>query len=398
MTANIPNDPVAIQRLYTSRDNNANASSYVGQQQRLWYNPITNAFYVSDGNTAGGIPVGSAAPISAVPIISRAGTANAVSITSSTPVTITGMTATPGAGTYLVTYNSGYQVSELTSVTQKAADDLGTLYAALMALTPTVTDHVPTYGGETLGPGVYTQPGASTLSGTLTLDAQNNPNALFVFRSVGAFSTAVASEVVLINGATSNNVWFVSEGSGSTGANSLLRGSLLANQAAVSTGIGSTIQGRILAIFGNADLGSTTIFTTPTGTTTLPLNSIVSFTMFASTGSLTNTGASVIPLSIGTNNGTITGFQTATIGGTIYPAGQQVAGNIHYGVYVDGVLFPGSGRSATRITTTSRYLMVLQAVVTVTAGQTIDIQSYADIGEFAVGPGMSMVLMPSILV
>ena len=60
MSANIPNSPVAIQRFFTSRDNNANASTYVGQEQRLWYNPITNAIYVSDGNTAGGIPVGTA--------------------------------------------------------------------------------------------------------------------------------------------------------------------------------------------------------------------------------------------------------------------------------------------------------------------------------------------------
>jgi hypothetical protein len=59
-TANIPNDPVAIQRFFTSRDNNANAETYVGQEQRLWYNPVTNAIYVSDGNTAGGIPVGTA--------------------------------------------------------------------------------------------------------------------------------------------------------------------------------------------------------------------------------------------------------------------------------------------------------------------------------------------------
>jgi hypothetical protein len=58
MSANIPNDPVAIQKFFTSRDNNADASTYVGQQQRLWYNPITNSIYVSDGETPGGIPVG----------------------------------------------------------------------------------------------------------------------------------------------------------------------------------------------------------------------------------------------------------------------------------------------------------------------------------------------------
>jgi hypothetical protein len=139
VTANIPNDPVAIQRLFTSRDNFANASAYVGQEQRLWYNPITNALYVSDGVTPGGVAVGSAVPTATVPIISRAGTANAVSITSTTPVVITGMTASPAAGTYLVMYNSGYQVNQLTSVPQQAADDLDILHNTLMALTPTVT-------------------------------------------------------------------------------------------------------------------------------------------------------------------------------------------------------------------------------------------------------------------
>ena len=44
-----------IQNLFTSRDNNANAETYVGQQDRIWWDPVTNAFYYSDGNTAGGI-------------------------------------------------------------------------------------------------------------------------------------------------------------------------------------------------------------------------------------------------------------------------------------------------------------------------------------------------------
>jgi hypothetical protein len=56
--ATIPNDPVAIQKFFTSRDNYANANTFVGEVQRLWYNPITNCIYVSDGNTPGGIAVG----------------------------------------------------------------------------------------------------------------------------------------------------------------------------------------------------------------------------------------------------------------------------------------------------------------------------------------------------
>jgi hypothetical protein len=46
-----------IQNLFTSRDNNANAETYVGQQDRLWWNPDTNAFYVNTANTPGGTPV-----------------------------------------------------------------------------------------------------------------------------------------------------------------------------------------------------------------------------------------------------------------------------------------------------------------------------------------------------
>jgi hypothetical protein len=57
---------MTIQNFFTSRDNNANANSYVGQQDRLWYNIDLNAIYVSDGNTPGGIPVGIAAGVDLV--------------------------------------------------------------------------------------------------------------------------------------------------------------------------------------------------------------------------------------------------------------------------------------------------------------------------------------------
>ena len=43
-----------IQNLFTSRDNNANSATYVGQQDRLWYDPVTNTIRVSDGSTPGG--------------------------------------------------------------------------------------------------------------------------------------------------------------------------------------------------------------------------------------------------------------------------------------------------------------------------------------------------------
>jgi hypothetical protein len=44
-----------IQNFFSSRDNNADGNTYIGQQGRIWWNPDANAFYYSDGVTPGGI-------------------------------------------------------------------------------------------------------------------------------------------------------------------------------------------------------------------------------------------------------------------------------------------------------------------------------------------------------
>ena len=68
MSSGNTNDSVYIQKLFTSRDNftqgnvqeaQANAASYVGQEGRIWWNPVYNAFYYSNGNTPGGVMIGS---------------------------------------------------------------------------------------------------------------------------------------------------------------------------------------------------------------------------------------------------------------------------------------------------------------------------------------------------
>jgi len=67
MSSGNTNDSVYIQKLFTSRDNftqgnvqeaQANAASYVGQEGRIWWNPVYNAFYYSNGNTPGGVMIG----------------------------------------------------------------------------------------------------------------------------------------------------------------------------------------------------------------------------------------------------------------------------------------------------------------------------------------------------
>ena len=305
--------------------------------------------------------------------------------------TIGNMTLTPPAGTYLATFSSEYS-DDVTSVTATAAADLAILYAELMALTPTVTNHAPAYGsGETLGPGVYTQAGASSIAGTLTLNG--GPDDIFVFRCAGALTTANGATIVLTGGAVSNNVWWVAQGAITTGSDAVIRGTLLANQAAVSPGARAAIQGRLLAVNGAISIDRA-VLTAATGVSVLNQGSLALFNIFAGIGPLTNAGASTIALSIGTNNGTITGFGTATITGETYVSGPPELAVIAYGIYVDGVLIAHSKRGQTQTRAQSGWPMTTQAIITVTEGQTVDVRTKVTLSSFSIGPAMSLVLLP----
>jgi hypothetical protein len=321
---------------------------------------------------------------------------DSVIIDSQTPIIIPDMTSTLNTGTYVVSYNTQFTVNNTSSQTLQAKEDLIALYDELMALTTTVTRAGGVYGnGETLTEGVYDFAAATSLSGVLTLNAQGDPTKQFVFRCTGAFTTDTFSEVALTGGALSSNVWFVSEGAGSTGADTIFRGSILANQAAVSTGARTTMEGRLLAITGEDSINTTT-FTIPTGTSQSTLGTISSFTMFTGTGAVGNAGASVIPQSVGTNAGAITGFATATVGGSIIPGGSSPLSIFRCGVYVDGVIIPDSLRATSRpfVAETFEFPVILQTIATITTGQTIDIRGYSDLGIQTIGPRMSLVITP----
>jgi len=116
-------------------------------------------------------------------------------------------------------------------------------------------------GGLTLTPGVYCQTGpaaATDLAGVLTLDGQGNPNAVFVIKLAGAFSTATNSNIALINGASSGNVYFQVNGAVNLGTGSTFRGTIVAN-GAISLLTGAALQGRGLSINGAINLNANTV-------------------------------------------------------------------------------------------------------------------------------------------
>ena len=80
------------------------------------------------------------------------------------------------------------------AVAAQAQNDVTTAYNFLNQLCNTnLTGQDP--GGLTLIPGVYCFASSAQLTGTLTLDAQGDPNAVFIFRIGSTLTTASNSSV-----------------------------------------------------------------------------------------------------------------------------------------------------------------------------------------------------------
>jgi uncharacterized protein with beta-barrel porin domain len=133
-------------------------------------------------------------------------------ITNTGPTTITGnIGLSPGLafpGQNSVTQTGQTFLGDAVAVRVK--DDLVTLYNVLASrpTSPFGTMTDPELGGLTLASGVYSFNDNATLTGTLTLDGGNDPNAVFIFNIESTLVTAVNSEIVLVNGAQGGNVFF----------------------------------------------------------------------------------------------------------------------------------------------------------------------------------------------
>jgi hypothetical protein len=95
----------------------------------------------------------------------------------------------------------------------------------------------------------------------LTLDAQGDPNAVFVFQAASTLITASSSTVELINGADPCNMYWQVGSSATLGTGSTFLGTILA-LTSIAANTGATIEGRLLARNGAVTL-DTNIITVP---------------------------------------------------------------------------------------------------------------------------------------
>jgi hypothetical protein len=249
------------------------------------------------------------------------GTAASFAVLAGTTVTNTGPSTISGdlgvsPGSAVVGFPPGIvsngAIHAADAVALQAQTDLTTAYndAAGRSTTATITADL---GGQTLVPGVYTG-GALGLTGTLTLDAQGDPNAVFVFQAASTLITAPASTVSLINGGDPCNVFWQVGSSATLGTTTTFVGTVLA-LTSVGANTGATIQGRLLARNGAVTLDTNVIthsncasFPPPTTTTTTtaaptttagpPTTPAVTITTLPPTGGAANATAAVALLAV----------------------------------------------------------------------------------------------------
>ncbi|NBJ17034.1 MAG: DUF3494 domain-containing protein [Dehalobacter sp. 4CP] len=193
------------------------------------------------------------------------GTATGFAVLAGSTITNTGSTTIAGdVGVFPGTAITGFPPGIITGTThagdivaQQAKTDLVTAYNNAAGQTPTGTVSGD-IGGQTLTPGVYNSTSSLGITGVLTLNAQGDPNAVFIFQIASTLTTASASSVVLINGAQACNVFWQIGSSATLGTGSSFQGTILA-LASITATTSVSVNGRLLARNGAVTLDTNII-------------------------------------------------------------------------------------------------------------------------------------------
>jgi hypothetical protein len=334
---------------------------------------------------------------------------NDVTTTSTLDEVIQSMAIAPLlSGKYEVTFNCSYNNSPIeqivlaggsfpSTIAQEAKSDLELLINQLNALPVTNSTHLAVFGnGETIFSGIYSVAGAASIALNLTLDGGGDSNSIFVIKANGALAAGAGTNIILTNGAQARNVFWLAYGATSFGANSIMKGSVIAaSTGAIAFNAGGNLEGRLLTIYGAITFGPA-VATIPVGISPYILGSLTDFVLYTASGDITNTAVSTISGNIGSNLGALVGFESATVYGafvtnTTYTSITSTTITLtntnsilaSFSLYQNGVLIPSSSKI---LTSEADYGNVsLQAISTLDANQIIDVRWKIDSGKIMMG-------------
>lgn len=230
-------------------------------------------------------------------------------------------------------------------VTAQAAADLVDLYNELYGLSQDYALATLLGGPDHFPPGVYANNAVTSLDGNLILDADGDPDALFIFviKAPGTFSSTANSSIELIDSAQACNVFWLVEGTVGIATGNTMKGTFV-SAAAISFAAETEFEGRALTKVGAITInnnqqsflaqkpigcGSPVL----TGPAAPNLGTAGDFALFTGNGSMANSGVSTIVGDVGSNTAAPTGFdEPTTVDGTVYaPNSVTIAANTDLG-------------------------------------------------------------------
>lgn len=195
------------------------------------------------------------------------GSAASFAVLGASTVTNTGSSVVTGdLGVSPGTAVTGFPPGSIASGTLHSADasagaaqnSLTTAYNALASQACNQDLTGQDLGGKTLTPGVYCFSSTAQLTGTLTLNAQGDTSAVFIFKIGSSLTTASGSSVVVINAGSLCNIFWQVGSSATLGTSTSFAGNILA-LTSITLNTGASVTGRTLARNGAVTLDSNAV-------------------------------------------------------------------------------------------------------------------------------------------